>query len=309
LTFLPSKPNVFSKRREKKRRHNELFIKCLFRLMLIVLVAASLATGARAQSVTASIYGRVLDESGAVVPGAIVRALHLDTGTVYMFTSDASGNYDFPQLRLGAYRLEGEMAGFQTLMREGINLDLNQRAKIDLVLKVGNVTEKVEVTAQAPLLDTATAATGQMVTMEQLAALPVAYRVPWSLVLISAGVTPGQRMDVSGRPGFDETANFQIQGSRGVTNEMMIDGVSAVVPEGGSGGSGTVGLSYSPAVDATQEFKVYTNSFAAEFGKSGGGVVTLTLKSGTNDFHGSLYDFLRNDKLDANYHPGHSVNP
>jgi len=89
----------------------------------------------------------------------------------------------------------------------------------------------------------------------------------------------------------------------------MIDGVSAVVPEGGSGGSGTVGLSYSPAVDATQEFKVYTNSFAAEFGKSGGGVVTLTPKSGTNDFHGSLYDFLRNDKLDANYHPGHSVNP
>ena len=119
-----------------------------------------------------------------------------------MFTSDASGNYDFPQLRLGAYRLEVEMAGFQTLMREGISLDLNQRAKIDLVLKVGSVTEKVEVTARAPLLDTATAATGQMVTMEQLNALPVAYRVPWSLVPISAGVTPGQRMDVAGRPGL-----------------------------------------------------------------------------------------------------------
>src|SRR5437868_1924983 len=109
---------------------------------------------ATAQFNSASIYGTVLDSGGAVVPGATVRAQHIETGTLYKFTTDSLGNYDFPQIRIGAYRVEVEAAGFQKLLRTGIDLDLNQRAKLDLTLQVGNLAETVQVSAEAPLLDT-----------------------------------------------------------------------------------------------------------------------------------------------------------
>ncbi len=259
----------------------------------------ALTYSAPAQFSSASIYGTVLDSGGAVVPGATVRAQHIETGTLYKFTTDSLGNYDFPQIRLGAYRVEAEAPGFQKLLRTGIDLDLNQRAKLDLILQVGNLTETVQVRAETPLLDTATAATGQVVTKKQVEDLPVLSRIPWYLGLISAGVNPQRDMNSGSQP-FNRVNNFSVNGSRGDTNEMMIDGISTVVPEGGSAGSGTTSIVLQPTVDATQEFKILTNSFAAEYGKTGGGVVTLTIKSGTNTLHGSLFEFLQNDALNAN---------
>src|SRR5262245_53523293 len=107
-----------------------------------------------AQSITASLAGTVLDQGGAGVPGAVVRAIHVDTSTPYSVVSDASGNFDFPQLRLGAYRVEAERSGFRKLVRDGISLELNQRSKLDLTLQVGNVSETIEVSGQALLLET-----------------------------------------------------------------------------------------------------------------------------------------------------------
>ena len=254
---------------------------------------------AYAQLNSASIYGTVLDSAGALVPNATVRAVHVSTGTIYRFTTDSLGSFDFPQLRLGAYQIEVEAAGFQKLVRTGINLELSQRAKLDMALQVGNLTESVQVSAEAPLLETASAAQGQNITVKQVEDLPVLSRIPWFLGLISANVNPQRDMN-SGLQPFNRVNNFSVNGSRGDTNEMMIDGISAVVPEGGSAGSGTTAIAMQPPVDATQEFKVLTNSFAAEYGKTGGGVVTLTIKSGTNQFHGSLFEFLQNDALNAN---------
>jgi hypothetical protein len=130
----------------------------------LVLAAVLLAPSLLAQSISTSIYDRVPDSSGEIVPRATVRATHLDTGTVYQFTTDSLGQYDFSQVRPGAYRLEAEMKGFQTTVQGGIVPELNKRAKIDLELKVGSVNEKLEVTAAAPLLETASEAMAQEVT-------------------------------------------------------------------------------------------------------------------------------------------------
>ena len=165
-----------------------------FRISLAAVCLLLAATAAHAQFTSAAIYGTVLDPGGAAIPGATVQAIHVDTGAVYRFVSDSLGNYDFPEIRLGAYRLEAEAAGFQKLARTGLSLDLNQRARVDLVLQVGSVTETVEVTAQTPLVDTATAATGQVVTRKQVEDLPILSRIPWFLGLISAGVNPQRDM-------------------------------------------------------------------------------------------------------------------
>lgn len=269
------------------------------RRLLVFAALLGTATMLQGQSISASMYGRVLDSANAVMPGVTVRAINVDTGTVYQFLTDSLGNYDFPQVRLGSYRLEASVQGFQTTVQAGIVLELNQRAKIDLVLQVGSVNEKVEVTAQAPLLETATGAMGQVVTHKQVEDLPLVQRMPWYLALITPGVNPGYSMSASGQP-FNRTGNFSINGSRAGSNEMMVDGVSTQVPGAASAQIGFTYLAVYPPMEATQEFKIYTNAYAAEFGKSGGGAVTLSIKSGTNSFHGALYEFLQNDALNAN---------
>ena len=201
-----------------------------------------------------------------------------------------------------------EAKGFSKLIREGITLVIDQRAKIDLILRIGDLSQAVQVTADAPLLETSNSTPGGFIPKQQIDALPNPNRVPLSLVLIAPGVTPQGGSDGNPRPGTNSTSNFSVNGSRGVTTEMIVDGLSALVPEGGSGGSGTAGIVYSPTSEATEEIKLLNNTFSAEYGKSGGAVVTTTLKSGTNQFHGSLFEFLRNDRLDANTWFGNASN-
>ena len=253
-----------------------------------------------AQTIRASLYGRVLDPQSSPVPNAKVRATHLATGTAYVFVTNENGGYDFPRLlQFGDYSVEAEAAGFQKLRRDGVNLVIDQRAQVDLRLTVGSVSETVEVRETVPLLETSNATPGQFISNKQVQSLPLPNLSPLHLVYLAPGVSPQGNVDNRSRPGTNSTSNFSINGSRGVTNEMIVDGLSANIPEGGSGGSGTAGIVYYPSMEATEEVKVLNNTFSAEYGKSGGGVVTLTMKSGTNQFRGSVFEFFRNDKLDA----------
>src|SRR5262245_53304645 len=271
------------------------------RWSLLVSLILLISNHSPAQTIRASIYGHVVDASGSAVPGATVKAIHVGTNIEYTFVTDALGNYDFPRLsQLGEYRLEAQATGFQRLIRAGVNIVIDQRALVDLEMKVGDLTQSVRVSSEAPLLETSNSTPGQFISKEQIDALPNLNRVPFSMVLLAPGVTPQGGSDGNPRPGTNSTSNFSVHGSRGVTNEMIVDGLSALVPEGGSGGSGTAGVVYSPTSEATEEIKILSNTFSAEYGKSGGAVVTLALKSGTNQFHGSLFEFLRNDLLDAN---------
>jgi hypothetical protein len=263
---------------------------------------------AQAQTIRASIYGAVVDPSGSGIPGAIVRAIHGATNTELTFTTDQQGNYDFPRLvKFGEYRLEAEATGFQKLIREGLNIGIDQRVRVDLELRVGDVSQSVQVRAETPLLETSNSTPGQYVSQQLINNLPLFNRVPFSLVLVAPGVIPQGTFgpiyngaENQPRPLVYTISNFSVNGSRGVTNEMIVDGLSVNVPEGGTGGAGTAGPALSPTAEATEEVKVLSNTFSAEYGKSGGGVVTLTYKAGTNQFHGSVFDYFRNDKLDAN---------
>ena len=268
------------------------------RLLLAAMIIFSLPLSA--QTIRASLYGRVLDPQNSPVPGATVRATHLATGTPYTFTSNEGGGYDFPRLlQFGDYRIEVEAPGFAKLRRDGVNLVIDQRAQVDLRLTVGSVSDTVEVQATAPLLETSNATPGQFISNRQVQTLPLPNLSPLHLIYLAPGVSPQGNVDNRSRPGTNSTSNFSINGSRGVTNEMIVDGLSANFPEGGSGGSGTAGIVYFPSMEATEELKVLNNTFSAEYGKSGGGVVTLTLKSGTNQFRGSLFEFFRNNQLNA----------
>lgn len=278
------------------------------RLLSLSLLACMIPGAAQAQTIRASIFGTVTDASGSAVPQATVRAIHVATSTDLTYVTDEKGNYDFPRLvKFGEYRLEAEAKGFQKLVREGVNVVIDQRARVDLELRVGEVSQTVEVTGDAPLLETSNSTPGAYVPKKFIDTLPLFNRQPLSLVLTAPGVTPQGTFgpifngaENNPRPIVYTISNFSVNGSRGVTNEIIVDGLSINVPEGGNGGAGTAGPALSPNADATEEVKVLSNTFSAEYGKSGGGVVTMTLKSGTNAFHGSLFEYFRNDKLDAN---------
>ena len=277
------------------------------RTLQLCLLAALSCFSLPAQSIRASVYGTVVDPSGAGVPAATVRAIHVATNTEMTFVTDASGAYDFPRLvRFGEYRLEAEAKGFRKLVREGVNIVVDQRAKIDLQLEVGNIAQAVQVVADASLLETSNATPGQYVPKTLIDSLPLLNRIPLSLVQIAAGVIPQSTFgpvstyDSTSRPSVYNISNFSVNGSRGVTNEIIVDGLSVNVPEGGNSGAGTDGPAIYPTTEATEEMKILSNTFSAEYGKSGGGVAVMSLKSGTNSLHGGVFEDFRNDKFNAN---------
>ncbi len=276
-------------------------------IALVSLALLASSSPVFSQTIRASIYGTVLDASGAGVPNARVRAIHVATNTEVSFTTDQSGLYDFPRLvQFGEYRLEAEAAGFRKLVREGINIVVDQRAKVDLQMEVGNLTQEVEVVADASLLETSNATPGQYISKNLINNLPLLNRIPLSLVAIAPGIIPQAQFgpisvfDSTSRPSVYGLSNFAVNGSRGVTNEIIVDGLSVNVPEGGNSGAGTDGPAIYPTTEATEELKILNNTFSAEYGKSGGGVVVMSLRSGTNSFHGGAFEDFRNDKLNAN---------
>ena len=261
------------------------------------LVAASLFPSLlHAQgSDTALVRGAVTDTSGAVIPGATVTMTNVGTQVSEKRTTDGAGRYLFTDLKPAAYTATVEITGFKTLVRENIVLRVGQQTDLDLKLEVGEISQRVEVSAEAPLLNTVSGALGTEVTGQYMINMPLQGRDYSPLVFLAPGTTEvangGTSLPLGG-------TGFASNGQRYATAEFRLDGGLETNPEGGEGG--TTNLQYKPNVEAIQEFKLQNNSFSAEYGSNGGTIVSLVMKSGTNQFHGSGYWFFRRPNLDAN---------
>jgi hypothetical protein len=248
-----------------------------------------LAATAGGQSITGSVTGLVTDASGAVIPGATVSVTNKGTNIQSTATTDQSGNYTDPLLPRGEYRVEVSAGGFKRSVREGIVLQVQQTARVDIQMVVGEVAESVLVTADATKLETENATLSKVVDNRAIVNLPLNTRNVYSLVFLTPGVT-GSVGNSYGE------MRYSVNGARARTMDTMIDGVSAAHPTV----NGFNGISVFPSVDAIEEFKLLGADYPAEFGRSLGSVLNVVFKSGTNRWHGSAYEFLRNSSLDAN---------
>jgi len=260
----------------------------------VALVLAFAASTSVAQTSTGSVAGTIADPGGAVIPSAALKLVNLDTNEVRVQNTDDSGAYTFPALPPGRYRLEVEHPGFKRFVQEPIEVRVQQFITLNASLDVGQANQTVEVGGQLILLDAATSSLSQVVENREVTELPLNGRNTLSLVALTPGVrTQGQFLQNSATRSFAGWGNFSSNGGLSDANEILVDGASV-----------TMFLvnapSLVPPVDSTQEFRVQTNNYAAEFGRSSGALVNVGIKSGTNQLHGSVYEFLRNDKLDAN---------
>lgn len=262
-----------------------------FFLALVLLTTASPLMWS--QEVTANIVGTVSDPSGAPIKGAAVAATDVDRGTVWNAETNGAGAYNLLRLPIGTYTVKVTAPGFQTVSRAPFTLVLNQTAGIDVQMKVGSASETIEVSGAAPILQTQTVDVSTLIDANTNVSLPLASRNYLQLSLLAPGVTnvdpDGMRtpynMLSSGRP--------YINGNREQANEYLIDGILNSEDKNNETG-------YTPSVDAIQEFNLITQNASAEFGNYQGGVVSVSTKSGTNRFHGGVYEFFRNDALNAN---------
>jgi len=252
-----------------------------------------------AQTFYGSIVGTVTDASGALIPGARVTVTNLGTAETHSMDTSAEGLYQFVNLVPGKYRLELEKSGFKRFTREPITVEVQQTVRIDVSgLEAGAVTQTVEVRGDTPLLQPETSSLGQVVESRKVNELPLNGRNPLALVALVPGVVPqgtvggGSLQNPAGQNPF-AAGNFQIGG--GASNQ------SAAFLDGGPLNNAYFNmLALTPTQDSIQEFKVQTNNLSAEFGRFAGGVINLTTKSGSNEYHGTLYEFLRNKVLNAN---------
>lgn len=261
-------------------------------LSLLALAPATLF----AQATSASLSGRVTDPSAASVPDAQISAANLETGLKRETRTNEQGNYSVPLLPPGSYRVTVTKQGFRPISRSGITLAVDQAARIDFVLEVGAVTETVEVTAAVPLLDQETSALGQVIDNSKVVNIPLNGRSPFRLVQLTTNVMTapsanGQFGDIPVNTMDDSI--ISINGGRAKTNEVLIDGIPSTTGVANQ-------MTTIPSVDSTQEFKVQSNNLSAEWGRFGGGVINVSTRAGTNALHGSMFEFLRNSKLDAN---------
>ncbi len=262
------------------------------RRSLIPTVMLCLISAVLAQQPTADVTGLISDATGAAIPAAAIEIVNIDTGLHWDTTSNESGNYVFTSLPPGNYRISIRKQGFEASARSAFELTVGQRARLDFQLKVGNVTDTVEVTGSAPLLESATSSMGQTITTKPINDLPLNGRNFLQLAKLSMGVMepkPGDRGTAGG--------SFVANGVRAQFNNFMLDGVDNNAKIVDQQNSSPVVIQ--PSVDALQEFRVETNNYSAEYGYSAGAVVNATIKSGTNALHGTAFEFLRNDALDA----------
>ena len=253
-----------------------------------------LAFPAHAQEVSAGITGIVTDQSGAVIPGAKISLVEVDRNTSWATQSNESGVFAFPRIPPGAYDVSVEATGFTTIARKGVPLEVNQRARLDFQMEVGAVTEVVEVSGAPPLLQTEKTEVGDVINSKTTTTLPLNGRNFTQLSLLIPGATaPNLGSFTNGQRSSNTGGRPFVNGNREQANNFLLDGVD------NNHATSNV-QSYTPNLDAIGEFKIITSNPSAEFGNAQGAVINVTLKSGTNDFHGNLFHFLRNDKLNAN---------
>lgn len=264
------------------------FRRSLLKLSGLLLLLVSIPAFAQIGD-TGQIQGTATDASGAIVPDARVTARATATNTVTETVTNKDGFYAFPSLRVGEYELRIERTGFQSTVHNGITLQVQQIAIVDFKLSIGEVTDTVQVTGEPPLLETQDASQGQVIESRRISELPLNGRDYVQLALLSQGAV--QPLS-SARAG-----GFSTGGQRTTQNNYLLNGMDNNDME--IAFQGRQAEVVKPIIDAIQEFKVQTNGAPAEFGRGTGGVLNLTTKSGANRFHGVLWEFIRNEKLDA----------
>lgn len=241
-----------------------------------------------AQTTTGTIQGRVTDASGSAIPQVKVTLQNEATRIQQVLQTGAEGNFVQPYVQPGTYTVTAEKDGFNKAVTTGVLLNVQATVSLDLEMKVGNVTTSVEVSAGAVALSTSTSSVAATIQGKAILDLPLNGRNPFALANLIPGVIPSSN---------NSGSTPWISGGRNASSEITIDGTSVILPENNVSINQT---GYTPIVDSIAEFTVISNALAAEYGRTGGGVINVATRSGTNDFHGSLFEFLRNSKLDAN---------
>lgn len=261
----------------------------------VLLVLAAVTAGLAQGSYQAQVRGTVTDQSGAVVANATVTITNVATNISQTAQTDEHGQYFFTGLRPAVYTVKTQVSGFRITEKQNVVLQVDQQTSVNFVMRPLGVSETIEVTQTAPLLDTDSATLGTEISNEYVHELPLANRNFFGLTFLAAGVT-----EVSGAGAGDNYpsgTNFTSNGQRNATAEIRLDGALLSAPEQGEGGNSNV--YYEPLIESMQEMKVQNNSFSAEFGNNGGTVVNMVMKSGTDKFHGSGWYFLQRAQLNA----------
>ena len=274
--------------------YHKLVLGSGFILVLVLLLNPGVAS---AQLYSGSLSGVVTDASGAVVPGADVTLTDTQKGFNYKTTTNATGNYLLRPLPPANYSLSVKKTGFKVFRQDGIVLAVNQSAELNATLQVGSTNQEVNVTATAPLLQTQDATTGQEINRTFINTMPLVGRGAMDLTFLAPGVNPAPGWTFGSVTGEFTSNNFTSNGGRNATSNVLVDGVSAT---GTEQNSGIQTVLYTPSVDDVQEFNVQQNSYSAQFGSSANTVVNIVTRSGTNQFHGSAYEFFRHQALDSN---------
>lgn len=267
-------------------------------LLAVFVVANAMLTGAAFGQATAHLTGSVTDASGAVIPGAEVIATHLGTGVERRAQTNEVGLYSIPFLPPGDYRVVVQKTGFRQASREAVRIEVNQAARVDFVLELGSVTETVEVRGVVRLIESESSAVGQVIETKAIEDLPLNGRNFVQLAILGPGVVgvgygargtimSGTRPDDL-RPGSELFSNGNREGS----NNFLMDGID-------NNERLTLSIVLRPSVEAVREFKIQTSMFAADQGRNAGATINVITKSGSNEWHGSLYEFVRNDRFDA----------
>jgi len=264
-------------------------------LVLLLAWLCLLAAAALAQEFRATVTGRVLDQSKAAVPNATVTLRNNATNEAVVVTTSSEGIYNALFLKPGTYDISVEAQGFKKYLRDNQILQVGQTANIDVTLEVGAASETITITGETALLEETKADRGNVIENKRIVELPLNARNPFMLATLTPGITFNGPA-IYQRP-FDNgaIADWSINGGLNRNNEFLLDGAPNNSVQGGNN------IAYVPPVDAVGEFKIITNSYDAQYGRTAGGVVNVSIKSGGNEFHGSLYEFYRRNWLDSNY--------
>src|SRR5258706_422646 len=264
-------------------------VSLLLLFLAVILLGAPLAI---AQKDAGAIVGTVHDPTGAVVVGAKVSVTDFERGQTFATTTSSSGEYVASPLRIGRYTVTVEHPGFKTAVSNTVEINVQDRAAVNITLQLGSTVDKIEVEATTPLIETETSELGQVVDSKRVSTLPLNGRNFAQLALLSAGTAPSE-------PGSRDEGGFGFSsnGARSLQNNFLLDGVdnNSNLPDL----LNETNFVIQPPIDALEEFKVQTNAYSAEFGRGNGAIVNAVIKSGKNQLHGSLWEFLRNEKLDS----------
>src|SRR5437016_12513098 len=247
------------------------------------------------QEFSATMSGVVHDANGGLVPGVSVTAKHTESGLTRTVITNETGSYRVPALPVGAYEVTAELPGFKQQVRRGINLVVTQEAVVNFTLEVGDLKENVTVTEEAPLVNTTLSSTSGLVTREQIKDLPLNGRSFLELMTLNAGVITNRSNTTD-----NNVPSFSIAGKRPDSNRFTMNGMDYVGNNAGGTYTAPQGISgFLLGVDAVREFNVLGHTYGAEYGKRAGAQVTIVTTSGTNQFHGSVFEYLRNNALDT----------